>query len=280
MVSTADSLIYAIGGGHGHARRGWLIQRLLAERGRSAVLLIRPGSDRHLPPGPGPRLHASGLTAGLLAEFGRRPPARLVVDTFAAGWRGELDAAWLSRFDRRLLVARYTGTAVEPPVQYQRVVAPYPADRCEWRGMGPGAAYGGYLIDASHVRIDHDDHWFAVFDPACRCPPRLRETFARAAARAGLGCRFHDSFARPIRARKLLVVGAGYHTFYEAIGRGVDVRFLPVRKRHDDQSRRTALFGLALESLDDLPVWLAATARPVAENTACDAAAWWSLLEA
>jgi len=279
MASTVDTLIYAIGGGHGHARRGWLLQRVMAERGTEPVLLVRPGADRHLPPGPGPRRHACSLAGCDLASGARGSPRRIVVDTFAAGWRGDLDTRSLSRSDHRVLIARYTASPVAATVAYDRAVAPYPANRCEWQGTRPGLAHGGYLLDGSHLRIEPCAGVFAVFDPERRCSPLLRAAFARAARRAGLTCRFHDSLARRIDARKLLVVGAGYHTFYETISRGVDVRFLPVRKRHDDQRRRAELFGLAVRSLDELPGWLAAGERPVAEETPCDPRAWASLLE-
>lgn len=279
MASTVDTLIYAIGGGHGHARRGWLLQRAMAAQGTASLLLVRPGSDRHLPAGPGPRLHGGSLSECGLGAGGWGSPRRIVVDTFAAGWQGDLDARSLARFDRRVLIARYMAAPIAAPVAYHRVVAPYPAERCEWRGTRPGLAHAGYLLDGSHLRIEPCAGVFAVFDPERRCPPRLLASFDRAAGRAGLAFQLHDSLAHGIQARKLLVVGAGYHIFYETISRGVDVRFLPVRKRHDDQARRTALFGLTLRSLDDLPGWLAAGERPVSEETPCDALAWSSLLE-
>lgn len=279
MASTADTLIYAIGGGHGHARRGWLLQRAMAERGTEAVLLVRAGSDRHLPPGPGPRLHGESLAECGLGAAAPGSPRRIVVDTFAAGWQGDLDAESLARFDDRVLIARYTAAPLAAPLAYHRQIAPYPAERCEWQGTLAGLAHAGYLLDGSHLRIEPCAGVFAVFDPDRRCAPPLRAAFTKAARRAGLACRFHDSLARRIQARKLLVVGAGYHTFYETISRGIDVRFLPVRKRHDDQARRTELFGLAIRSLDDLPGWLAADERPVAEETPCDAGTWASILE-
>jgi hypothetical protein len=280
MVSTVDTLIYAIGGGHGHARRGWLLQRAMAEQGTAPLLLVRPGSDRNLPPGPGPRLHGRSLTEAGLRAVAPGSLRRIVVDTFAAGWQGDLDARSLARFDQRVLIARYLSPPIAAPVPYERVIAPYPAKRCEWQGKRRGLTHAGYLLDGSHLQIDSCAGVFAVFDPESRCAPRLRAAFARAARRAGLVCRFYDSMVRRIQTRKLLVVGAGYHTFYETISRGVDVRFLPVKKRYDDQARRTQLFGLAIRTLDELPGWLAAPELPVAEATPCDPRAWCDLLKA
>lgn len=279
MASTVETLIYAIGGGHGHARRGWLLQRVMAARGLAALLIVRPGSDRYLPSGPGPRLHGfsideSGFPAGAWGS-----PRRIVVDTFAAGWRGDLDARTLDRFEHRVLIARFMTSPPVPPVAYHRVIAPYPAKRCEWQGTRSDMEHAGYLLDGSHARIDRCAGVFAILDPERRCSARLRSAFARSGRRAGLACRFHESLGHRIQARKLLVVGAGYHTFYETISRGVDVRFLPVKKRHDDQARRTALFGLTLRKLDDLPEWLFASERPVAEHIQCDERTWWTVLK-
>jgi hypothetical protein len=278
MVSTADTLIYAIGGGHGHARRGWLVQRELARAGHEAVLVVRPRSDIHLPGGPGPRLHAESLADRRLLPLRRNPPPRLVVDTFPTGWQGELDHRFLASFSRRSLVARFANGLPSPPLAYDRLIAPYPASRCEWQGGLRAAVHAGYLVDATHVRVEPDDATCTVFDPAGRASPRLRQAFVRLAARAGLRCRFHDSLRDPLRAGKLVVIGAGYHTFYELLGRGLDVRFMPIRKRYDDQSRRAALFGLELRGLDEVFPWMAAEVRPVVEDVRIDSEAWRALV--
>ncbi|BBL72611.1 hypothetical protein MoryE10_32170 [Methylogaea oryzae] len=261
-------MIYAIGGGHGHARRGWLLQQRWLEAGRDAVLLVRPGSDRHLPASPGLRLYAHSLADAHLDALRRRPPRRIVVDTFPSGWRGELDASLLGRFQRRAWIARYGRGPAPGTTCYDRVIAPYPAQRCEWGGELDDAAHAGYLIEAGPVAVDGDAADFTLLDPEGRCSPHLLQLFARLAQRAGLGWRHQRRLAPHQPARKLLVVGAGYHTFYELLGVGADLRFLPVHKRHDDQFRRADLFGLALNHLEQVLPWLAAPFRPVAEDTA------------
>lgn len=267
MASTVDTLVYAIGGGHGHARRGWLLQQRLLEAGRNAVLLIRPGSDRYLPASKGSRIHARSLADPHLAALRRRPPRAIVADTFPRGWRGELDDALLGRFERRVWIARYALALEDGGKGYERVLAPYPAQRCEWDGGLRCAAHAGYIIEAGHVAVATDAPSFTVLDPEGRCTPRLLAVFAGLARRVGLRWLYLRRLASSLPARKLLVVGAGYHTFYELLGAGADLRFMPVRKHYDDQFRRAGLFGLELIHLDQVLPWLAAPFRPVAEDT-------------
>jgi hypothetical protein len=272
MATTAEWLIYAIGGGHGHARRGFLLQRLLSRAGMSALLLMRPGADRYLPEDAGPRLYAETLADVHLAWLRRNPPRKLIVDTFPAGWRGELDEAWLGRFEHTVLIARHGRDLPGRTDVYRRVLTPYPEQRSEWgEDEAPaGARAAGYVIDASHLAIHGNGDSFAVLDPEARCEGRALALLSAAAKRAGLRFDYRQRTVPPFHCRKLLAAGAGYHTFYELLGLGLDLRFLPVRKRHDDQFRRAGRFGLALTRPDAVLPWLTAPCRPVAEDTRPD----------
>lgn len=275
MGTTADTLIYALGGGHGHARRGLLIQRLLAEAGRTSIVLLRPGSDVHFPHPAGPRLYAESLAEPALAALRRGPPRRLVVDTFPGGWRGDLSGEILGQFEHRILVARHARNPPGQSAAYERVLTPYPAGRSEWAPEPAGARPAGYVIDASHVVAEPGGKSFTVFDPAARCEGRAMALLAELARRAGLVFDHRRSLDRPLRCRKLLVIGAGYHTFYELLGKGLDLSFLPLRKRWDDQFRRVARYGLELTRLAQVLPWLAAPWRPIREDTRPD---WPGLL--
>jgi hypothetical protein len=270
MATTAEWLIHAIGGGHGHARRGFLLQRLLSRAGISALLLMRPGADRYLPEAAGPRLYAESPADADLARLYRNPPRKLIVDTFPAGWRGELDGAWLGRFERTVLIARHGHDLPGRTDAYARVLTPYPEQRSEWDEAPAGARAAGYVIDAAHLAIQGDGDSFAVLDPEARCEGRVLALFSAAAKRAGLRFDYRPRTDPPFRCRKLLAVGAGYHTFYELLGLGLDLRFLPVRKRYDDQFRRAGRFGLALTRPDSVLPWLAAPCCPIAEDTRPD----------
>lgn len=272
MATTAEWLIHAIGGGHGHARRGFLIQRLLAAAGRTSLLLIRPGSDRYLPESAAPRMHAESLADPGLAGLRRNLPGKLIADTFPQGWRGELNAGLLGHFGHKILIARHGWNLPGPVGAYDRVLLPYPQHRSEWDEAPAGGKPAGFVIDAEHLSVEPEprEAGFAVLDPEGRCAGRMLPLLAEAAHRAGLRFEHRRQPNPPLRCRKLLVVGAGYHTFYELLGRGLDLRFLPVRKRHDDQFRRADRFGLALTRPESLLPWLTAPFSPVYEDTRPD----------
>lgn len=263
VATTADWLIYAIGGGHGHARRGWLLQRLLAQAGQTAVLLIRPGSDGHLPNDRLPRIQGESLAEPHLRHLLEHPPQGLIADTFPKGWRHELAPGLLARFANRVWLARHSRShGLADARGFHRLLSPYPADRCEWDGELPGCRHAGYIVDASHLNLHHARDRFVLVDGEGRCNARLLELFRTAARRAGLQFDLQRQLHRPIGAAKLLVVGAGYHSVYECLGSPVDVRFLPIHKRHDDQPGRARRFGRALQSLDALLPWLVAPSCP------------------
>ncbi len=262
MPTTAKALIYALGGGHGHARRGLLLQQRLAERGVASAVLLCPGADRHFTADNGPRHYAQSLADAHLAPLFCHPPPHWIVDTFPQGWRGEITAQWLARFEKTTWIARYAKNLRRGPGDpsdlpaYTQTLLPYPESHNEWERPLPDARPTGYMIDASHWRLSSDSRGFAVLDPGRRCGRQVLSVFARLARQIGLGFQYWQDFGQPLSAGKWLVVGAGYHTFYELLGLGVDVRFLPIKKRHDDQFRRASLFGLALTHLDQILPWL------------------------
>ena len=253
---TVEFLIYAVGGGHGHARRGLLLQQHLAQRGIGSVILLRPGSDRHFPVSYGPRQYALGIDDPKLVSLLDKPPPRLIVDTFPQGWQGEMSNRLLAHFESTYWMARYAKTVDMHQPAFGRTLLPYPKGREEWGSHSATAIHTGYIVDASHWRIGTAKRLLAVFDPEGRCGGRLISAFSRAAKKTGLNLAYHRLIDRPMEAAKLLVVGAGYNTFYELLGLAMDIRFLPVMKRHDDQFRRANLFGLGLTHLDQLLPWL------------------------
>ncbi|MDD5035518.1 MAG: hypothetical protein PHE55_12255 [Methylococcaceae bacterium] len=276
MATIAEYLIYALGGGQGHARRGLLLQRWLTEQGIASEVLLCPGADRHMSEDTGPRHYAQSLSDSRLMKLLRSPPPRLVVDTFPCGWQGEIDGEFLARFERRYWIARYSRDVIDIPRCYDRILLPYPRGYDEWNRHWSRSRYAGYMIDRSHLRFVPDRCHFTVVDPEGRCGPRILSIFKRLARRAGLIWRHRRALGPVLEACKLLVVGAGYHSFYELLGQGIDVRFLPVKKRHDDQFRRADRFGLAITHLDQLLPWLLGPPLPTLE---CPVADWAAVLQ-
>ena len=168
-VLTVEFLIYALGGGHGHARRGLLLQQQLFMRGIASVVLLCPGSDCHFPIDCGPRQYGLSLDDPELASLWRKTPERLVVDTFPHGWRGEIEPRFLARFEKTYWIARYTRTIEDPGSGFTRVLSPYPKGQDEWGNRLTHAIHTGYIIDASHWRLSGEGNCFAVFDPEGRC---------------------------------------------------------------------------------------------------------------
>lgn len=286
MPTIAEVLIYALGGGHGHARRGLLLQRHLAERGVASAVLLCPGADRHFTADSGPRHYAQSLADAHLAPLLRHPPPHWVIDTFPRGWRGEITADWLARREKTTWIARHAknlhggtdGPGAMPA--YTHTLLPYPKSHDEWDRPFPEARHAGYMIDASHWRLSPDRRGFVLLDPERRCGSQILSVFARLARRLGLEFQYWPGFGQAMAAAKWLVVGAGYHTFYELLGLGIDVRFIPVKKRHDDQFRRASLFGLALTHLDQILPWLDSPPPPPFPYTPPDWPALLRCLEA
>lgn len=126
-------LLYALGGGLGHATRGLALARQLVRAGARVELLVASrlaaaipleaelgerGLVRRLDPEQGP----AALRAAVAAAFARATPDAVVVDTFPRGLLGELPA----------LLARCPA----PRVWVQRLLAP---EYVAWAGL-PGNA--------------------------------------------------------------------------------------------------------------------------------------------
>jgi hypothetical protein len=260
-AEAARALVYARGGGHGHAMRGAELQRALCARGLQVELLVEPGSARWLgdPPPGGSRSGAGWAEA--LASGGRD---LLVVDTFPGGWRGEIAPADLRCFDRTVLVARYCR---DPEVaagarRYHAVLNPYPADLDEWAAPPARSWHAGWLVRPAPTAITCGGDRFLIVDPAGRLPPPLAGKLAARARALGLRLTTLRRWPAALRVAKLLVVGAGYNTVYELAAASADLRFVPLARRHDDQTRRARRVGRAVEDLGGLLRWLAAPVRP------------------
>lgn len=255
------ALVYARGGGHGHAMRGAELQRALCARGWRVELLVAPGSARHLPaPPPG----GSRSTAGWAEALAGGARDLLVVDTFPLGWEGEIAPSDLRRFGRAVLVARFNrdpelAAGARP---YQAVLNPYPADLDEWAEPPARSWHAGWLVRPAPTAVSCGGDRFVVLDPGARLPPVLAGKLAVRARALGLRLTLLRRWPREVRAAKLLVVGAGYNTVYELAPAHADLRFFPLARRHDDQVRRARRVGRSVEELGQLLRWLAAPPHP------------------
>lgn len=250
---TVDFLIYAVGGGSGHAVRGSVIQSLVTEAGKTSVLVVRP------------RVRHGGRSAGHRVEwtpdgtsFRNICAKHLVVDTFPSGWREELDTAFLRRFSSRIFIARFHRSLDWRMVSedFDRILLPYDGSLCEWDDAPASARPTGFFLREGVPRYHHDSDELVLVDPEQRCSPHLRSVFARLAAEAGRDFQCVSEMGSNHSGGKFLFAGAGYNTFFEALEQRIDARFIPVRKRHDDQHRRVARFERGAQSLLEIREWL------------------------
>jgi hypothetical protein len=256
-----SALIYARGGGHGHAMRGAELQRALCARGLRVELLVEAGSARYLvgPPPPGASLSERSWPDALA----RAQHDLLVVDTFPRGWRGEIAPADLRRFGRTLLVARYNRDPAfaEEARAFDAVLNPYPAELDEWPAAPARSWHAGWLVRPPPTALSGGGDRFVVFDPGARLPAVVAEKLGRRARALGLRLSVLRAWPAAVRAAKLLCIGAGYNTVYELAAQRADVRFFPLARRHDDQARRARRVGRSVERLGELLRWLAAPER-------------------
>lgn len=239
--------VYAVGGGRGHAVRGHAVQQLL----------LRSGIDTEL--------RTRFYRPDVVVDQTNRGRI-LIVDTFPRGWRNELTPSLLDSYKGKVFLARYSTTTDWQYVRkhYDLVAYPYRGGWNEWpRPPLPGICIG-MPLRSDPFAASQGSAAFVVLDPEGRCSHQLIDCFERIARGAGLDFQLRSATSQVTPSHKLLVVGAGYNTFYELISLDIDVRFLPVRKRHDDQLRRcqTHSGDLHCTSLTELALWISAPAAP------------------
>ena len=260
----AEVLVYALGGGAGHAVRGASLATALERRGTSAAVWVHAervelarslgaraiGCERPSSKG---ELRAS--LDRVIGELGAR---RLVVDTFVEGICGELEepplqAVALLRLRRdgaRPEVARALG-------RYARAIDVEP--HFAWHGRRD-AEPGGPVARALARENSGPDVLLAAGDG------ELRALFARLARRlvaAGLDARLAQDGLLDARAlsAKVVVGAAGYNLTYELARLGTWHVAVPLRRRFDDQRARAERFARVCASPEALERMVLALVR-------------------
>ena len=258
MSTTVDVCIYAVGGGLGHAVRGSTVQLHLSKAGATSVLIVREGiASEHLPPVSelSKQLHRIVYSDGSATVLSEITAQTLVIDTFADGWKDELTLAVLQRFRKVVFLARFQRDAVLP--RRMNMLIPYASRCCEWGEISFPGTHVGFLLrsDMLSLRVEGND--LLVVDPYRRTTERFISACQGIAARRGCSFRLVHDFKRELRGRRFLFIGAGYNTFYEALMTSAPLRFMPLKKRYDNQSRRVEMWNLAVRSPLELDDWLA-----------------------
>ena len=258
LKTTGPVLIYAVGGGLGHAVRGLCLQSLLREEGRESLVLVRDTAFGH------PQLPAEGVVqpyrGGSLQEFSSSFDC-LLVDTFPQGWQEEFSDEALLGFSERIFLARYQKRFDWHLVRkfYQRILFPYPMQFSEWGDLAKTGEFCGHVLREKCCRWVHETDDLVLIDSGGRTSQQFHEVLRSLCRAQSRTFRIVDSYSPndEIFGAKFLFVGAGYNTFYEVLRQNVDARFLPLLKRYDDQKRRVQMFRKGLFSLGELKDWLA-----------------------
>lgn len=258
MTAEMRIVIDARGGGFGHAMRGALLADAWVLRGHDVILCVLEGSTAHL------KTHAEVHVVTRELRCAQLPDADLlVVDTFAEGFAGEWTKRELARYPRRALLARHRKDApLGRHRDYDFVWLPYSAALDEWPAPLPDAQPVGIIAREVDLEQDPKSGALAVFDPGGRLDAGARATIERLATAARRPLRWLTRLSGRIEAAKLLCIGAGYGTFYELARRPLDVGFLPLSRRSDDQRARARMHQRAADSLEATLAWLRAEHLP------------------
>ncbi|MEZ4322885.1 MAG: hypothetical protein R3F61_35795 [Myxococcota bacterium] len=223
------NVVYALGGGRGHATRALTLAARLS--GPSRVL--HQCADPDLPGGIGTptvaELHAR-LAEALVGA------TRFVVDTFPGGVAHELGE--LPTGVRTVLVARYVDRSAYPrydalAARFDEIWLPYDPDGCEWDDP-PDGRYIGPVVRTVPLGPEVDTLVIGSGEPASWAP-LLRDL-----------PRVDGPFASLPRARRVVALSAGYNLGWELATAGIRTAFRPLPRRFDDQFRRAARLGTPL----------------------------------
>jgi hypothetical protein len=254
-----EVVVYAVGGGFGHAVRGSLLHHVLLKKNIRSVLVMRTDS---CPKGYqiwGPSIE---IADGKLPDF--ISGHTLIMDTFPNGWRNGLAIdEQLYRFSRRILVARAVGNGVTPlwgTETFDEILVPYPSGLSEWKCAFPRSSPIGFTTRAIDKNNRMDDKTVAVVDFGDCIRPQFKAVLEKCADLSRTNISIFDSTSyamfSALRFRKCLYIGAGYNTFYESLRMAEDALFLPLSRQFDNQFSRAKKWSKLADSPDAILSWL------------------------
>jgi hypothetical protein len=233
-VNATKLTIYAVGGGHGHAVRALTLAEILKPQVKDIQVIIRTGSLNCVS-GISRCKNIIEVSTDSFCNLPQSSTGTLIVDTFEQGWSNELTEAWLNNFAERIFVARY---------------------RKKWLEYPKTASCIGLLCRNTPFQFTAGTGNFALIDTENRASKEFRKRLASILNSFALDLSIYSRIPSCLSAEKILIIGAGYNTFYELFKTKTDIRFLPLKKQHDDQKRRTRLYQKGVESFVDIYNWL------------------------
>jgi hypothetical protein len=257
-------LVYGAGGGWGHATRALEICNTLEQIGKQCMVYVSPHAKGHAQASHSEPERIFSESDCLERLLKSTHLSGIVVDTFPKGFQGELQR-FVSSIRTSLFVARYTsgGYRETEMLQYTHILSPYSEHTDEWEGSAERALYAGLIVKQRRIRLTSAlDGRFVVFDTARRITEGLAAALQKASRLAGLQLQLYSHLPAKCSAQKFYVIGAGYNTFYETCGQAVDIRYLPLKRKWDDQHRRADRYGLAIVDPLHLLAWLKQPCAP------------------
>ncbi len=236
-----EVLVYALGGGHGHAVRGAGVAAALAKRRKDVDLLV-PATHLDLARQLAPEVPVLGMAPPdgptLPTEVAERieHAQTLVVDTFPEGVRGELSGTKT----QRLALLRLRRDAEHPRFRDGLAACNAALD------LEPQLQWLDLDVDrlapvARTMASGDDDGSVCLLDGGDEALAQLFDKLGRRLHAVGLPVR-RRSASGPLLAftsRPRVVVGpAGYNLTYELAAAGIHHLAIPRRRPYDDQTRR------------------------------------------
>lgn len=257
-------LIYACGGGNGHLVRAINYANSVANNSdakkyKKIEILTYKKSTKFAP-------NFDQNTSLLFTDWStlyssKNGPSKswkeydLVVDTFPLGHHEEIYPNQLSTFNSKKLIARYSKDLKHLPLHtlYDDVLLPY-SEIDEWDSKITGTKIG-LLTRQEPCRIINDHSAYAIVDPSQKIPTHLVKKISDFCMNKGKELNYYPKFSNAILGEKVLVIGAGYNTFYELYGQSKHLRFFPLAKKYDDQFNRVDLHRCGIKNLSEILSW-------------------------
>lgn len=256
IVMIAKSLvIYACGGGHGHLVRAINYATLVSAGYQIIHILCYKKAIEFAPKLP----KNTSLYFESWSEFIKVHDfhcSDLVMDTFPLGHKGEVSIEDLELFQNTRLMARYSESVEhrEHHHLFDEILLPY-GEVSEWGSEVEGTKIG-VLTKENPCHIVAKKGNFAFVDPGKKIPQATIRKLTWLCLKNGMELNYYSKFDQEIMGEKVLVIGAGYNTFYELYQQSENIRFLPLKKKYDNQFKRVELYSKGVTSLDEVLNWI------------------------
>lgn len=256
-MTAKNLIIYAKGGGHGHKVRATNLANNLTNEYNQIYILTNSETQDYLP-NLASNIKLSNLSwQKALALV--KVETDLIVDTFPYGLYNEIiPTREFKLFNKTTLICRYSKDPkhIIGRQYYQNLLAPYAKETSEWE-VTRGLKHIGPITRKSNRSFKKNKNIFTVIDSQRKIPSALLQKLNQHCNKLQVKFQYLTAIPNLIETEKLLFIGAGYNTFYETLQtKTMDIRYVPLSKKYDDQYKRVKLYNKGIHSLNELIYWL------------------------